>query len=75
VSASARASDPGPAGQHLPAAVVVDMIMATSGLCARQHLLLGSLQLDGIRQRATGSQPRRCLTDWRYSHSMVSLSR
>ena len=23
----------------------------------------------------TGSQPRRCLTDWRYSHSMASLSR
>jgi protocatechuate 3,4-dioxygenase beta subunit len=25
--------------------------------------------------RPTGLQPRRCLTDWRYSHSMASLSR
>ena len=29
----------------------------------------------GSVHRATGSHPRRCLTDWRYSHSMASLSR
>ena len=29
----------------------------------------------GRGHTATGSQPRRCVTDWRYSHSMASLSR
>src|SRR6266699_1684558 len=30
---------------------------------------------DSPHYRATGSQPRRWRTDWRYSHSMASLSR